>query len=102
MTEVVMRQPDTPYLSSRRHGAAALGSAAAVDHLVASLEEALAQRAPEVSGPKDAEGLLLGCSCCLQRTQRHALLLQPRRHAAQAIRHAAQAVRHGVRLTQTL
>lgn len=84
-----------PYLSSQRHGPAALRSAAAIDHLVASLEKALAQRAPEVSGAKDAQRLLLGCSCCPQRTQRHALLRQPSRHAAQALR-------HGISLTRTL
>lgn len=63
-----------PYLSSPRHGAAAVRSAAAVDHLVASLEEAQSQGAPHVPGPKDAQRLLLRCSCRTQRRERHALL----------------------------
>lgn len=79
-----------PYLSSLRHGATAVRSAAAIDHPVASLVKAQAQRAPEVPGPKDAQRLLLRCICCTQRRQRHALL-----HLS---RHAAQAVRHGIRL----
>lgn len=83
------------YLSSLRHGAAAVRSAAAIDHPAASLEKALAQRAPEVPSPKDTQRLLLGCSCCTLRRQRHALLLRLNRHAAQA-------VRHGISLTQTL
>lgn len=79
------------YLSSLRHGSAAVRSAAAIDHPVASLEKAQAQRAPEVPSPKDAQRLLLRCSCGIQRRQRDALL-----HLS---RHAAQAVRHGNNLT---
>lgn len=90
-----MRSGDMPYLSSWRHRATALRSAAAIDHLVASLQKALAQRAPKVSGPKDTQRLLLGFICCTERTQRHALWLQPSRHAAQADR-------HGINLTQSL
>lgn len=80
-----------PYLSSLRHRAAAVRSSAAIDHPVASLEKAQAQRSPKVPGPKDAQRLLLRCSCCTQRRQRHALL-----HLS---RHAARAVRHGIKQT---
>lgn len=47
------------YLSSLRHGAAAVGSAAAVHHLVPRLEQTQAQRATQVPGPKDAHHLRL-------------------------------------------
>lgn len=63
------------YLSSLRQGGTAVRSAAAVHYLVASLEQTLAQRAPEVPCPKDTQQLLLRGSCHAQRTQRHALWL---------------------------
>lgn len=63
------------YLSSLRQRATAVRSAAAVYNPVASLEQTLAQRAPQVPCPKDTQQLLLWGSCCAQRTQRHTLWL---------------------------
>lgn len=63
------------YLSSWRHGAAAVGSAAAVHHPVARLEQAQAQGAPQVAGPEDTQRLWKRGSCCAHRTQGHILRL---------------------------
>lgn len=52
------------YLSSLRHGAAAVRSAAAVHHPVPRLKQAQTQRATQVSGPEDAHHLRLRGARC--------------------------------------
>lgn len=61
------------YLSSWRHRATAVGSAAAVHHPVARLEQAQAQGAPQVAGPEDTQRLWKWGSFCARGTQGHIL-----------------------------
>lgn len=62
------------YLSSLRHGAAAVGSAAAVHHPVPRLEQAQAQRATQVPRPEDAHHLRVTRGA--HRMQSHAVWLR--------------------------
>lgn len=79
-------RPKVCYLSSLRHRAAAVGSPAAVHQPVAGVQQALAQRAPKVPRPKDAQRLLLrGSGGPIQGIQCHAFWLYLRHDAVWSI-----------------
>lgn len=79
-------RPKVCYLSSRRHRAAAAWSPAAVHQPVAGVQQALAQRAPKVSRPKDAQQLLLrGSGGLTQRIQGNAFRLHLHRDTVWSI-----------------
>lgn len=86
------------YLSSLRQGATAVRSSAAVHHPVASLEQTLAQRAPQIPCPKDAQPLLRG-SCRAQRTQRQTLRLHLVWHAAPSVSWCGHSLTQTVRIS---
>lgn len=87
------------YLSSLRQGATAVRSSTAVHYPVASLEQTLAQRAPQVPRPKDTQQLLLTGSCCAQRTQWHALQLHLLWHAAPSVSWRGRSLTQTVRMS---